>query len=123
MPDAATAIAAWAGSAGGAAAAGGAGELGVAGTIAADGTMVAAGSGYGAAALSAGLGLAGNALLRPKAPGLTAPPPLQMPNGDAAAAAVANRAKGAAGFSSTNVTGPTGLLDPATTAPKTLLGG
>ena len=82
-----------------------------------------AGTTTGTVALTTAAGLAASAALAPKAPSVTAPPPLQTPNGDAAAAAVANRAKGAAGFGSTNVTGPTGLTDPATTAPKTLLGG
>ena len=58
-----------------------------------------------------------------KPPAPTAVPALQNPSGEAAAAAIARRAAGAAGFSSTNLTGPQGLTNPATTAQKTLLGG
>lgn len=87
-----------------------------------------AGTAAGSAAIGAvGAGVAGAAaskLLAPKPPPMpTAPPVLQAPDGTAAAGAVANRARGAAGFGSTNLTGPMGLTDPATTAPKTLLGG
>ena len=59
-----------------------------------------------------------------KGPSLPSQPPaLQMPNGAAAAMAASNRARGAAGLGATNLTGPQGLTDPATTSQKTLLGG
>lgn len=58
-----------------------------------------------------------------KPPAPTAVPVLQNPTGEAAAAAIARRAAGAAGLGSTNLTGPSGLTDSATTANKTLLGG
>lgn len=91
------AVSAWAGSAAGTA------------TLTAAGTAVA-----GAAASKA---------LAPKAPNAPPPPPpLLMPDGTSAAGAVANRARGAAGMGGTNLTGPQGLIDPANTAPKTLLG-
>jgi hypothetical protein len=58
---------------------------------------------------------------RPSMPG--APPPLLTPDGTQAAAASMQRARGAAGIGATNVTGPQGLTDPASLAPKSLLGG
>ena len=58
---------------------------------------------------------------RPSMPG--APPPLLTPDGTQAAAASMQRARGAAGMGATNVTGPQGLTDPASLAPKSLLGG
>lgn len=56
----------------------------------------------------------------------TPPPPPPMLNsaqGQQAAAAAALRARGAAGYSSTIGTSPTGLAAPASTTNKTLLGG
>lgn len=76
--------------------------------------------GAGGAALSAASALYGS-MKKPPTPTVT--PVLQAPSGEAAAAAIARRAAGASGMGSTNLTGPTGLSDPATTANKTLLGG
>ena len=76
------------------------------------------------AAAAALAGSAVSKLMAPKSPELPTPPPaLKMPDGSAAANAVATRARGASGIGSTNLTGPQGLTEPATTAAKTLLGG
>ena len=93
----------------GAAAAGAAATAGVAGALSAGGSATSA-----AAALY-------GAMKKPPAP--TQMPSLQNPTGEAAAAAIARRAAGSTGLSSTNLTGPQGLTAPATTAAKTLLGG
>ena len=82
------------------------------------GTQAAVGA-VGAATAGAGV----SAALAPKAPKPPPPPPmLQAPDGTGAANAVALKARGASGMAGTNLTGPQGLTDPATTAPKTLLG-
>jgi hypothetical protein len=74
-----------------------------------------------AAAVSAGSAVYSATRPAPKMPG--APPVLQQPNGAEAAQAQANKARMVGGLGSTNLTGPQGLLDPATTAQKSLLGG
>lgn len=119
MPETATTVAAWWGS--DAAVAGAAEAVGTTGATYAAGGVTAAEVAAGASAVGAASSVY-SATRRP--PGMpNAPPAMQMPNGASAAAAAANRSRGAAGLGSTNLTGPQGLTDPATTAQKTLLGG
>lgn len=113
MPTTGTAIAAWWG--GTAATAATATTAATAATVGASGTVMSA-------AAVAAAGAAASAALAPSLKAPTPPPILQSPDGSAAANSAGNRARGAGGTSSTNLTGPQGLTDPATTAPKTLLG-
>jgi len=80
-------------------------------------------SGAASAAATVAAGAVASKAMSPNMPKMPPPPPaLNAPDGSAAANSVAMRARGAAGLGGTNLTGPQGLITPASTAPKTLLG-